>query len=178
MMEYRVAVEGDPSHAESKHQGKSSLQHPENPQTNLEHLPQQKKQEFAYHSNPPKAPPPQFNSQAEVDNDENVDSENVLADPSTHGMQRKHPLYVHSQSANNLHKISYSLNYQPSRGILKKAGDPSVIQNLSNVNFMPEKYQGKSKNTTINMLEGMMFNLNQLKVENYVKRQPKYLFKV
>ena len=133
--------------------------------------------EFAYHSNPPKAPP-QFNSQVEADNDENVDSENVLADASTHGMQRKHPLYVHSQSANNLHKISYSLNYQPSRGILKKAGDPSVIQNLSNVNFMPEKYQGKSKNTTINMLEGMMFNLNQLKVENYVKRQPKYLFKV
>ena len=42
---------------------------------------------------------------------------------------------------------------------------------------MPEKYTGnKMQNSTINMLEGMMFNLNQLKVENYVKRQPKYLF--
>ena len=28
------------------------------------------------------------------------------------------------------------------------------------------------------MLDHMMFNLDQLKVENYVKREPKFLFKV
>ena len=43
---------------------------------------------------------------------------------------------------------------------------------------MPENFLGKSKNPTINMLDHMMFNLDQLQDKDYVKRLPKYLFKV
>jgi len=43
---------------------------------------------------------------------------------------------------------------------------------------MPEHFLCKSKNPTINMLENIIFNLDQLQVENYVKREPKFLFKV
>ena len=43
----------------------------------------------------------------------------------------------------------------------------------------PENFMGKSKNSTINFLEHIKFNVAQLKVSSdYVKRTPKYLFKV
>ena len=70
---------------------------------------------------------------------------------------------------------------------MKKAGDAeSAMKGLAKVNHMPEKYSGGKKSaqnsnnssSTINMLEALMFNLNQLKVDNYVQRRPKYLFKV
>ena len=42
---------------------------------------------------------------------------------------------------------------------MKKAGDPNVIYNTEKAIKMPEKFVGgKSNNSTINMLEGMMFN--------------------
>ena len=42
---------------------------------------------------------------------------------------------------------------------------------------MPEGATTASDNQTINMLESMKFHLKKLKVENYVKREPNYLFK-
>jgi len=76
---------------------------------------------------------------------------------------------------------------------MKPAGDPNALYQ-SKFHFkkttnpltpvlqieikMPESFLAKSKNPTINMLEHMIFNLDQLQVGNYVKREPKYLFKV
>ena len=44
----------------------------------------------------------------------------------------------------------------------------------------PENFMANSKKAsqTVNFLDHMMFNLEQLKVENYHKREPKYLFKL
>ena len=40
----------------------------------------------------------------------------------------------------------------------------------------PDWFLGKpAKNQTIRFLDHMIFNLKQFKVENYVKREPKYL---
>ena len=48
---------------------------------------------------------------------------------------------------------------------------------MSDINQAPANFMAKTKNNTINMLDNMMFNLDQLKVENYVERKPKFLFK-
>ena len=43
--------------------------------------------------------------------------------------------------------------------------------------FMPEGVVPVSDNQTINMLDLMMFHVEKLKVDNYVKREPNFLFK-
>lgn len=43
----------------------------------------------------------------------------------------------------------------------------------------PENFLNKNKDySTIGMLEHLIFNVEQLKVDNYVRREPKYLFNI
>jgi len=44
----------------------------------------------------------------------------------------------------------------------RPAGDPQVMSKMNDINQAPANFMGKSKNHTINMLEHMMFNLDQL----------------
>ena len=59
---------------------------------------------------------------------------------------------------------------------LKKAGDPAAIYNMRKIT-MPEGVPMVSDNQTINMLDAMMFHIEKLKVDNYVKREPNFLFR-
>ena len=60
---------------------------------------------------------------------------------------------------------------------LQPAGDPSVIYTNNKIK-QPESFISTSKNPTINLLERIIQNQKQMDGEDYVARQPKYLFNV